>query len=110
MKVEYTVTADSLEEIKHICDLIEGLPPKVEQVQSIVRQQDAALVPDESTGSAAGNPDGGSLEAFEDWIESEIEMTNRLLHGYGRHSDKINLEELRVVKRLISTYKRQGAA
>jgi hypothetical protein len=82
----------------------------VEQIQPVVRQQDAALHPDKHGRSAAVNPDGDSLEAFEYWIESEIEMTNRLLHGYGRHSDKIDLEELRVVKRLISNYKRQGAA
>ena len=70
------------ERLGYVSIFPEGLPPKVEQVQSIVRQQDAALVSDESTGSAAGHPDGGSIEAFEAWCESNateaIESTSRL--------------------------------
>lgn len=40
---------------------IEGLEAKPEQMQSVVRQQDAALSSDESGGSAAGNP--GAIDA-----------------------------------------------
>lgn len=54
---------------------IEGLEPKAEQMQSVARQQDAALSPDESGRSAAGNPTDW-IEAFEVWLDNEIKAAD----------------------------------
>lgn len=88
---------------------IEGLEPKAEQVQPPVQQPDAALCTNEPPGSAAGNPDGDSLEAFEAWIGMELKLaweTPKISLMEARASDG----EVTVLRRWIERYKRQGAA
>jgi alpha-acetolactate decarboxylase len=85
-------------------------PPKVEQMQSVVRQQDAALSSDESGGSAAGNPDGLLME-----LEIVIKTYRRKLinrhRGVGAHSQDASLEDsIFVMDKLLQMIDGQGAA
>lgn len=88
----------------------EGLEAKPEQMQSSVRQQDAALRPDESSGSAAGNPDGDWIGEFEVWLDEQIEAAD--IH-YRSHPDATTANlpiMLKMLRGKFQDYKRQGAA
>ena len=70
MRVEYTVTADSLAEVKHIVDLIEGLEAKPEPVQSVVGAAGCGVKQGES-GVGASRETIAELKTFiKEWFEA----------------------------------------
>lgn len=89
-------------------DLIEGLEPKAEPMQSVARQQDAALSPDESGRSAAGNPTD-SLEEFVKWAESQLAERKRMNTSRSVDWSKCD-EQLRQLKNGVQKYRSRGAA
>lgn len=61
--------------LRDLNEIIEGLEAQPEQIQPVVRQQDAALDTDKPGRSAAGNPDGHHwIEAFEGFLKEQLEL------------------------------------
>ena len=108
-KVKYTVSTNSLEEFKKMVGLIEGLEPQAEQMQSVARQQDAALSPDESGRSAAGNPTD-SLEAFEAWVRTNRETLNEVTDEISYEDIASGWDFIESLLACIQHYRSRGAA
>lgn len=97
--------ANAIWKLERRIELIEGLPPKVEQTQPPVRQQDAALTSDEPPGSAAGNPDD-RLSKFRTYMEAHLdaEVVYFLKSPYGR--PKL-IEEYKSVLRWLDSFDKE---
>lgn len=91
-------------------DLIEGTTRSVEQIQPVVRQQDAALDTDKPGRSAAGNPDGDKwIGEFEAWLIKDIEHWKKTAED-GRIAPHEAHQAVLWVQRKYYEFKRQGAA
>jgi len=102
---------DKLLELDIRIENIEGLEAKPEQVQSIVRQQDAALVTDESTGSAAGNPDGPHwTEGFEAFLKEQLELAEMAHRSNPCGPTSVRPRTLKMVMDAFLFHRGQGAA
>jgi len=90
--------------------LTEALPPKAEQTQPPVQQPDAALSSDEPPGSAAGNPDGDSLEAFVAWCGEQREALYRHARNPVSNATEALADEWDEIIEKVRQYQRRGAA
>lgn len=107
---EYQKITRLFEDFANILRGTEGLEAKPEQMQSVVRQQDAALSSDESGGSAAGNPDGLLMELVIVIKTYRRKLINRH-RGVGAHSQDASLEDsIFVMDKLLQMIDGQGAA
>jgi len=98
-------------EVHEVLRYIEGLPPKVEQIQPVVRQQDAALHPDKHGRSAAGNPDGHHwTEAFEGFLKEQLELAEMAHRRNPCGPTSVRPRTLAMVMDAFQFHKGQGAA
>lgn len=78
MQVQYTVTANSLPEIRKIVDLIEGLEAKPEMAQSVVVAAGGGIEQCESGVVAGREP---SITGVKDYVQRRLEYYSSLHIG-----------------------------